>query len=116
MSEERTNLTTALVTGGTAGIGRAVARRLAADGLSVIVVGRDGRRGAETVDEITKAGGAARFMKADLEDPADIERLAAEVGEIDVLVNNAGHSVWVPTEDMKVDDYDSMFAGNVRAP
>ena len=120
MSDERLNLdlhpTTALVTGATSGIGRAVARRLAADGMSVIVVGRDARRGAETVDEITEAGGEARFVAADLEDPADIERLAAEVGEIDVLVNNAGRSIWAPTEDMKVAEYDSMFAGNVRAP
>ena len=120
MSDERLNLdlhpTTALVTGATSGIGRAVARRLAADGMSVIVVGRDARRGAETVDEITEAGGEARFVAADLEDPADIERLAAEVGDIDVLVNNAGRSIWAPTEDMKVAEYDSMFAGNVRAP
>jgi NAD(P)-dependent dehydrogenase (short-subunit alcohol dehydrogenase family) len=84
--------------------------------MSVIVVGRDARRGAETVDEITEAGGQARFVRADLEDPADIERLAADVGEIDVLINNAGRAVWAPTEDMKVADYDSMFAGNVRAP
>ena len=107
---------TALVTGATAGIGRAVARRLAADGMSVVVSGRNARRGAETVGEITAAGGRARFVEADLEDPAGIDRLAAEAGEIDVLVNNAGQSVWAPTEDLKVSDYDSMFAGNVRAP
>jgi NAD(P)-dependent dehydrogenase (short-subunit alcohol dehydrogenase family) len=120
MSDEHVNLdlhpTTALVTGATSGIGRAVARRLAADGMYVIVVGRDARRGAETVAEITEAGGEARFVATDLENPADIERLAAEVGEIDVLVNNAGRSAWTPTEDMKVAEYDSMFAGNVRAP
>jgi NAD(P)-dependent dehydrogenase (short-subunit alcohol dehydrogenase family) len=46
---------------------------------------------------------------------AGIDRLAAEAGEIDVLVNNAGRSVWAPTEDLKVSDYDSMFASNIRA-
>src|ERR1700728_1831694 len=107
---------TALVTGATSGIGRAVARRLAAGGISVVVSGRDARRGAQTVAEITAAGGRARFVEADLEDPASIDRLAAEAGEIDVLVNNAGRSVWAPTEDLKVSDYDSMFASNVRAP
>ena len=114
MSVERANLDlhpiTALVTGATSGIGRAVARRLAADGMSVVVSGRNARRGAETTGEITAAGGRARFVEADLEDPAGIDRLAAEAGEVDVLVNNAGRSVWAPTEDLKVSDYDSMFA------
>jgi NAD(P)-dependent dehydrogenase (short-subunit alcohol dehydrogenase family) len=120
MSEERANLDphpiTALVTGATSGIGKAVAKRLAADGMSVLVVGRNLKRGTETVDEITSAGGRARFIEADLADPAGIERLATEVGEVDVLVNNAGLSIWAPTEDMKVVDYDEMFASNVRAP
>ncbi|MEV4969801.1 SDR family NAD(P)-dependent oxidoreductase [Streptomyces scopuliridis] len=119
MSVEHENLdlhaVTALVTGATSGIGRAVATRLAADGMSVVVSGRNARRGTKTVNEITAAGGQAHFVEADLEDTAGIDRLASEVGEIDVLVNNAGHAVWAPTEEMKVSDFDAMFAGNVRA-
>src|SRR5258705_2725189 len=105
----------AVVTGATSGIGRAVAARLAKDGLFVIVVGRNVARGAETVNEISAAGGQARFVAVDLSDPADIERVAQDVGDIDVLVNNAGQGVWAPTEELKVEDFDSMFTVNVRA-
>ena len=58
----------ALVTGATSGIGRAVARKLAADGFSVLVHGRDAARGAAVVDEIIADGGHARFAPADLTD------------------------------------------------
>jgi NAD(P)-dependent dehydrogenase (short-subunit alcohol dehydrogenase family) len=107
---------TALVTGATSGLGKEIALRLARDGLEVIAVGRDAARGAAVVAQIEAAGGQARFLAADLSDPADIERLAEDVGDIDVLVNNAGRSVWAPTEDMRVADFDDMFASNVRAP
>jgi NAD(P)-dependent dehydrogenase (short-subunit alcohol dehydrogenase family) len=82
----------ALVTGATGGLGGAIARRLARDGFEVIVHGRDPARGAETVDAIVADGGRARFVAADLGDPADLDRLVAEVGDVDVLVNNAGFS------------------------
>src|SRR2546428_481536 len=107
---------TALVTGATSGLGKEIALRLARDGVHVIVVGRDAARGAAVVAEIAAAGGEARFIAADLSDPADITHLTQEVGDIDVLVNNAGRSVWAPTEDMDVADFDSMFSSNVRAP
>jgi NAD(P)-dependent dehydrogenase (short-subunit alcohol dehydrogenase family) len=107
---------TALVTGATAGLGRAVANRLAEDGFTVIVVGRNAERGADTVREITEKGGHARFIAANLDNPDDIQRLALEAGDIDVLVNNAGHSVFGPTEEVKVEQFDSLFASNVRAP
>src|SRR5437899_1593128 len=107
---------TALVTGATSGLGKEIALRLARDGVHVIVVGRDAARGAAVIEEIAAAGGEARFIAADLSDPADITQLTQEVGDIDVLVNNAGRSVWAPTEDMDVADFDSMFSSNVRAP
>src|SRR5260370_22487646 len=107
---------TALVTGATSGLGKEIALRLARDDLQVVVVGRDAARGAAVVEQIEAAGGQARFITADLSDPAAIKHLAEEVGHIDVLVNNAGRSVWAPTEDMSVADFDDMFASNVRAP
>src|SRR4051812_33191249 len=106
----------ALVTGATSGIGRAVALELARDGAEVVVHGRDAARGAETADGITASGGKARFVAADLGDPADVRRLAEEAGAVDVLVNNAGISVWAPTADFDIEAYDAMFASNVRAP
>jgi NAD(P)-dependent dehydrogenase (short-subunit alcohol dehydrogenase family) len=106
----------ALVTGATSGLGKAIALRLARDGAEIIVVGRNAARGAGTVAEITAAGGTARFIAADVSDPADIQRLVKEAGTIDVLVNNAGHSLWGPTEDLDVMDFDALFASNVRAP
>jgi NAD(P)-dependent dehydrogenase (short-subunit alcohol dehydrogenase family) len=106
----------ALVTGATAGLGKAVALRLARDGAEVIVVGRDAARGADTVDEITTDGGVARFIATDLNDPVAIRGLADDAGDIDVLVNNAGFSVWGPTETFAVENFDALFASNVRAP
>jgi NAD(P)-dependent dehydrogenase (short-subunit alcohol dehydrogenase family) len=82
----------------------------------VIVHGRDTERGAQTVKDIERSGGKARFLPANLSDPGEIQRLAEQVGDIDVLVNNAGHSAWGPTADLDVVTFDGMFADNVRAP
>jgi NAD(P)-dependent dehydrogenase (short-subunit alcohol dehydrogenase family) len=106
----------ALVTGATSGIGRAVALQLARDGAEVLVHGRHAARGAETVDEITAAGGQASFVAADLGDAADVKRLATQVGDVDILVNNAGVALFGATAEFDVAAFDNMFASNVRAP
>jgi NAD(P)-dependent dehydrogenase (short-subunit alcohol dehydrogenase family) len=105
----------ALVTGATAGIGRAVAERLARNGAELIVHGRDTARGSAVVDAITAEGGKARFVAADLSDPAQLERTAEQAGSADVLVNNAGFSWFGPTADIDVATFDRLFAANVRA-
>jgi NAD(P)-dependent dehydrogenase (short-subunit alcohol dehydrogenase family) len=107
---------TALVTGATSGIGRAIALQLARQGAAVLVHGRDAQRGAATVEAITTAGGRARFAVADLSDPSDLRRLVDGIGEVDVLVNNAGFSWFGPTADLEVETFDAMFVSNVRAP
>jgi NAD(P)-dependent dehydrogenase (short-subunit alcohol dehydrogenase family) len=106
----------ALVTGATSGIGRAVALQLARDGAEVLVHGRDAGRGAETVQAITAAGGKASFVAADLADADDVRWLANEVGDVDILINNAGIALFGPTAEFDVDAFDKMFASNVRAP
>src|SRR5258708_17125934 len=106
----------ALVTGATAGIGRAVALQLAREGAELLLHGRDAARGAETVEEIAAAGGKARFVAADLSDATDVQGLASEVGDVDILVNNAGISVFGATAEFDVATFDKMFASNVRAP
>jgi NAD(P)-dependent dehydrogenase (short-subunit alcohol dehydrogenase family) len=118
MTSTQRNLTgrTALVTGATSGIGRAAAIQLAREGADVIVHGRDARRGEQVVADIAREGGKARFIAADLADPAEIRRLADEAGEVDVLVNNAGFSWFGPTADLDVATYDALFDSNVRAP
>src|SRR5260370_70344 len=105
----------ALVTGATSGLGRAIAFQLARDGADVTVHGRDATRGVQTVKEIELQGGRAHFVAADLADAASVAGLAKEVGDIDVLVNNAGLAVWGPTETFEMASFDAMFAANVRA-
>ncbi|HEY6890744.1 MAG TPA: SDR family NAD(P)-dependent oxidoreductase [Solirubrobacter sp.] len=105
---------TALVTGATSGIGRAIALELARDGANVIVSGRNAQRGADTVAAIQAEGGQARFVAADLGDLDSVATLAEEAAGADVLINNAGVFAFAPTADQDVESFEAMFDVNVR--
>src|SRR6185312_15974283 len=91
------------------------AMKLATDGLEVIAHGRDAERGAATVRAIEDAGGHARFLAADLADADDVTRLAKAAGNVDILVNNGGFSLFGPTADLDTATFDALLASNVRS-
>ena len=115
-SSNSLNGQTALVSGATAGFGRATALELARHGAEVVVHGRSAERGDQVVREIVAAGGSARFVSADLGTSDGARSLVKKAGDIDILVNNAGFSSWAPTAEMDIDQFDEMYASNVRAP
>ncbi len=77
--------------------------------------GRNPERGAEVVREIETEGGRARFVAADLNDLAAVRALVEDVGDVDVLVNNAGASWFGPTAELDEATFDELFDGNVRS-
>src|ERR1700730_3540409 len=101
----------ALVTGATAGIGAAIATALGGDGAEVLVLGRDAERCVGIVTSIRNAGGQAEFVQADLGDPERLAELADEVGDVDILVNYAGFSLWGATPQGGVADFDGEVPG-----
>ncbi len=109
----------ALVTGGSRGIGAAIAKRSGADGASVAVTYSKGAdAAAAVVKEIERGGGKAIAIQADAAD-ADavrnaVEKTIATFDRLDVLVNNAGTIVPVPVEETTLADFDRVFAVNVR--
>src|SRR5213076_738114 len=116
-----TNPSTALITGGTSGIGRSVANKLAALGIHVIVVGRNAERGQKAVADIRAAGGKADFISSDLRDAAsarEVARRAVDLGNghVDILINNAGMFPFGPTHETTEEAFDDVYSLNVKAP
>ena len=112
---------TALITGGTSGIGLATAKKLAQLGMHVLVVGRSVERGRKAEDEIRATGGKADFISSDLKDAAsarEVARKAIELGDghVDILVNNAGIYPFGPTHEMTEEQFERVFSTNVKAP
>jgi NAD(P)-dependent dehydrogenase (short-subunit alcohol dehydrogenase family) len=104
----------ALVTGATSGIGRSIAVKLAEAGATVYLTGRRAELGKETVALIEQAGGTGHFIVSDVASVDDVRKLAEEVGEVDVLVNNAGIFPFSPTPEQSVDGFQQVFDVNVR--
>ena len=109
----------ALVTGGSRGIGAAIAKRLAADGASVAITYTKGAdAAASVVKEIERGGGKALAIQADAADAdavkAAVEKTVATFGRLDVLVNNAGVAIPRRFEDAPLEELDRVFNINVR--
>ena len=116
-----TDSLTALITGGTSGIGRATAKKLAKLGIRVIVVGRNAKRGDETLAEIRAAGGKADFIASDLRNASsarEVAKRAVELGSghVDILINNAGTFPFGPTDRTTEEEFDRVYSLNVKAP
>ncbi len=109
----------ALVTGGSRGIGAAIAKRLAADGANVAITYTKGAdAAASVVEEIERAGGKAIAIQADAADAgaveAAVEKTVATFGQLDVLVNNAGTAIPKTFEETTLEELDRLIDINVR--
>lgn len=108
----------ALVTGGSRGIGRSIASRLAGEGAHVIVTGRDEDRARQAAEELSAGGGRVQAVAMDVSDRAAVaagfETVLGEEKRLDILVNNAGISRDNLLLRMKPEDWDAVIATNVN--
>jgi 3-oxoacyl-[acyl-carrier protein] reductase len=110
---------TAIVTGASRGIGRSIAKRLAADGFAVVVnYAGSSDQAQEVVNEIRSADGEASAIKADVSNPEEVRQLFEEAiqksGRVDVVVNNAGIMPLSPIAKGDVETFDKVIAINLR--
>ncbi|MFJ6719197.1 MULTISPECIES: SDR family oxidoreductase [unclassified Streptomyces] len=114
-------MTTALITGASAGLGAAFARGLAAKGCDLVIVARDEKRLAALADELRGGRGVSvEVLPADLLDPAECEKVAGRLADrarpVDILVNNAGFGLPAPFPYNPVDDEERMLDLLVKVP
>jgi 3-oxoacyl-[acyl-carrier protein] reductase len=110
---------TALVTGGSRGIGRAIGKKLAAEGAAVVInYARNKQPAQEVVSDIVAKGGKAVAIQADVSKPAEVRRLFSEsekaVGRLDIVIANAGVYLLKPLIENTEADYDYVFDINTR--
>ena len=107
-----------IVTGGTKGIGRGIAKVFAALGARVCVVGRNENDGTATAEALRRDGGSVQFCRGDVKDRADMERVAAtvaaEFGGVDILCANAGIFPQTKLEDLSEGEWEDVFATNLK--
>src|SRR5260221_1586380 len=106
-----------LVTGGTSGIGKATALAFAEAGAKVVITGRREKEGADVAEEITKTGGTAAFVRADVAKDADVAKaidfVLSSDGRLDVAFNNAGVEIAGPLNEVTEEQYRRTFDINV---
>ena len=109
---------TAIVTGGSQGIGQATALRFAREGAQVVVADLNEEAGADTVEVITEAGGTAQFVTCNVADRADVDALMESTieafGTLDILVNNAGITRDATLKKMDPDDFRAVIKVNLE--
>jgi 3-oxoacyl-[acyl-carrier protein] reductase len=110
----------AIVTGASRGIGRAIAVKLASEGVLVAMTARSEAKLREIQHEIEVGGGTAYAIAADLADPGSaqsiVSQTVAKFGRLDILINNAGMAMLSPLIDTAVEQWDRLMAVNARAP
>jgi NAD(P)-dependent dehydrogenase (short-subunit alcohol dehydrogenase family) len=113
------NIKTAIITGAGRGIGKSIAEYFAANHHHVIIAEIEERLGRDTRNSIRKQGGNATFIKTDVSDVNDIEKMTElvmkETGRIDVLINNAGISRFASIESITVENWDLILNTNLRS-
>lgn len=109
----------AIVTGGNSGIGKGIALMFAKEGAKVCIVGRNERRGAQTVAEIEELGAEGFFIKADVGDSGDMQMIVNKTvetyGKLDIMVNNAAIIHQARLLELEDEDWDKIIRNNLRS-